>query len=83
MSGLELSIDKMRRDGMGDAAVDAFADAYERLRDTPYDDAALERWAATIRDLLDEGLDVYCYFKHEDEPTAPAYAARLRELVTG
>jgi uncharacterized protein YecE (DUF72 family) len=56
---------------------------YLRLRDTPYDDAALERWAATIRDLLAGGLDVYCYFKHEDEPTAPAYAARLVELVNG
>jgi uncharacterized protein YecE (DUF72 family) len=56
---------------------------YLRLRDTPYDDAALADWARTVRRLLDEGLDVYCYFKHEDEPTAPAYAARLRELVTG
>jgi UTP--glucose-1-phosphate uridylyltransferase len=30
--GLQASIDKMRRDGVGDAAVQAFADAYERLR---------------------------------------------------
>ena len=56
---------------------------YLRLRDTPYDDARLAEWAGTIRGLLDDGLDVYCYFKHEDEPTAPAYAARLRELGTG
>ena len=33
MSGLQASIDKMRRDGVGDAAVHAFADAYERLRE--------------------------------------------------
>jgi UTP--glucose-1-phosphate uridylyltransferase len=33
MSGLQASIDKMRRDGVGDAAVQAFADAYERLRE--------------------------------------------------
>jgi len=33
MSGLQASIDKMRRDGVGDAAVQAFADAYERLQD--------------------------------------------------
>src|SRR3954453_3406480 len=32
MSGLQASIDKMRRDEGGDAAVKAFADAYERLR---------------------------------------------------
>src|SRR5919107_1129934 len=33
MSGLQASIDKMRRDGVGDAAVQAFADAYERLQE--------------------------------------------------
>jgi uncharacterized protein YecE (DUF72 family) len=54
---------------------------YLRLRDTPYDDAQLATWADTIRGLLAGGVDVFCYFKHEDEPTAPAYAARLRELV--
>jgi hypothetical protein len=31
--------------------------------------------------MLDEGLTVHVYFRHEDEPTAPAYAARLLELV--
>jgi uncharacterized protein YecE (DUF72 family) len=56
---------------------------YLRLRDPPYDDAALARWADTIRALLADDLDVYCYFRHEDEPTAPAYAARLAELVNG
>jgi uncharacterized protein YecE (DUF72 family) len=56
---------------------------YLRLREPPYDDAALARWAATIRALLSDGLDVYCYFRHEDAPTAPAYAARLAELVNG
>ena len=56
---------------------------YLRLRDTPYDDAELTGWADTIRGLLADDLDVYCYFKHEDEPTAPAYAARLLELVSG
>jgi uncharacterized protein YecE (DUF72 family) len=56
---------------------------YLRLRDTPYDDAQLAGWAETIRGLLADGLDVYCYFKHEDEPTAPAYATRLQELLNG
>ena len=62
---------------------DAARFRYLRLRDTPYDDATLRRWAGTIAALLADGLDVYCYFKHEDEPTAPAYAARLAELVNG
>src|SRR3954465_10102416 len=32
MSGLETSTEKMRREGVGEAAVQAFADAYERLQ---------------------------------------------------
>jgi hypothetical protein len=31
--------------------------------------------------LLSEGIQVYCYYRHEDEPTAPQYAERLLELV--
>jgi uncharacterized protein YecE (DUF72 family) len=56
---------------------------YLRMREPPYDDAALDDTAGTVDRLLSGGLDVYCYFRHEDEPTAPAYAARLRELVSG
>jgi UTP--glucose-1-phosphate uridylyltransferase len=33
MDGLQRSIEKMRADGVGDAAVRSFADAYERLRE--------------------------------------------------
>jgi uncharacterized protein YecE (DUF72 family) len=56
---------------------------YLRMREPPYDDAALRALGETIGPLLDDGLAVYCYFRHEDEPTAPAYAARLLELVNG
>jgi uncharacterized protein YecE (DUF72 family) len=56
---------------------------YLRMREPPYDDAALRAEAERIAPLLAAGLDVYCYFRHEDEPTAPAYAARLLELVNG
>jgi uncharacterized protein YecE (DUF72 family) len=55
---------------------------YLRFREPPYDEEALARIAAPVRALLTEGVDVYAYFRHEDEPTAPRYAARLRELVT-
>jgi uncharacterized protein YecE (DUF72 family) len=54
---------------------------YLRLREPPYADAELEGTAQTIRRLLDQGLEVYCYVRHEDEPTAPRYAERLLELV--
>jgi uncharacterized protein YecE (DUF72 family) len=54
---------------------------YLRLREPPYDDDALQAIAERIRPLLADSLAVYCYFRHEDEPTAPAYAGRLLELV--
>jgi uncharacterized protein YecE (DUF72 family) len=63
---------------------DVAADApfrYLRFRSPPYDEAALERIAAEIAPELDAGRDVYAYFMHEEEPTAPRYAERLVQLV--
>jgi uncharacterized protein YecE (DUF72 family) len=63
---------------------DVEADAsfrYLRFRDPPYDEASLHAIADRVRALLARGEDVYCYFRHEDEPTAPRYALRLLELV--
>lgn len=54
---------------------------YLRLREPPYEDNELAAWAERIRPLVEGGVDVYCYFKHEDEPTAPLYAERLARLV--
>ena len=54
---------------------------YIRLREPPYDEGELEDLARRLRPLLEDGNDVYCYFRHEDEPTAPRYAARLIELL--
>ena len=54
---------------------------YLRLREPPYDEAALREWADRLRPLLAGGTDVYAYFKHEDEPTAPGYARRLLDLL--
>ncbi len=54
---------------------------YLRLREPPYTEGELLEWARRIRSLLAEGRDTYCYFKHEDEPTAPRYAERLRALL--
>jgi hypothetical protein len=36
-----------------------------------------------LRPLLDDGVHVYCYFKHEDEPTAPDYAQQFLGVVQG
>jgi len=47
---------------------------YIRLREPPYSDDDLVALAQRLKP------PAYVYFRHEDEPTAPAYAARLREL---
>jgi uncharacterized protein YecE (DUF72 family) len=52
---------------------------YFRLRRTQYDDAALERWIARIREAPYE--NVYVYFKHEDEARGPDFARRFIELA--
>ncbi len=62
-------------------ANDLEADApfrYLRLREPPYEDDALRALADRIRA---QTVPVYCYFRHEDEPTAPRYAERLLEVL--
>ncbi len=54
---------------------------YLRFRDPPYDHAELADVAARLRPLLASGVEVFAYFRHEQEPTAPGYAATLRTLV--
>jgi uncharacterized protein YecE (DUF72 family) len=54
---------------------------YLRFREPRYDEAALASLAGKIRPQVVAGVDVYAFFRHEDEPTAPLYAERLRELV--
>jgi uncharacterized protein YecE (DUF72 family) len=54
---------------------------YLRLREPPYEEAELAALAETVRAQVEGGVDVYAYFRHEDEPTAPRFATRLRELV--
>ena len=48
---------------------------YLRLREPPYTEDDLRTVAAGVRD------PTYLYVRHEDEPTAPATVARLRELI--
>ena len=54
---------------------------YLRLREPPYGEKDLAGLAGTIRPLLAASVDVYAYFRHEETPTAPAYAERLLALV--
>jgi len=59
---------------VNDPAAEPFR--YLRLREPPYSDDDLVAFAAGVRG------PAYVYVRHEDEPSAPAYASRLRELLT-
>jgi uncharacterized protein YecE (DUF72 family) len=51
---------------------------YVRLREPPYDDVDLQELAERVRNVAEP---TYVYFRHEDAPTAPAYAQRLVDLL--
>jgi uncharacterized protein YecE (DUF72 family) len=79
--GLELAFDFRHESWQGIEGVVAVDDCaaepfrYVRLREPPYSEDDLLRLAERLRP------PAYVYFRHEDEPTAPAYAERLRELI--
>jgi uncharacterized protein YecE (DUF72 family) len=54
---------------------------YLRFREPPYSDDDIGAIATRIQPLIAHGIDVYAYFRHEDEPTAPQYAERLLDLL--
>ena len=55
---------------------------YLRFREPPYSAEQVEELAARIRPLLEEGVDVFAYFRHEDDPAAPVYAKLLLALAS-
>ncbi len=54
---------------------------YLRLRRTSYDDTALDAWAARISPFLDDGMDAYVLFRHDEDGVsalhAEGFAARV------
>jgi uncharacterized protein YecE (DUF72 family) len=56
---------------------------YLRFREPPYSAEQLDAWAARLRPLVEDGVRVHCYFRHEDEPTAPNYARQLLGALGG
>ena len=54
---------------------------YLRFRDPPYSEAELRDSAERIAPLLAQGVEVFAYFRHEDEPTAPEYARRFSDYL--
>jgi hypothetical protein len=78
--GLELAFDFRHESWAGVEGVVAVNDVaaepfrYIRLREPPYTPDDLRELAAALHP------PAYVYFRHEDEPTAPAYAAELAAL---
>lgn len=57
---------------------------YLRLRRTAYDDAALDAWARRLVPFLDDGMDAYVLFRHDEDGTsalhAEGFAARVERI---
>ncbi len=54
---------------------------YLRLRRTAYDDDALDAWAARLVPFLDDGMDVYVLFRHDDDGTSAVRAEGFAERI--
>lgn len=55
--------------------------AYLRFRELTWDETSLARIADEVRAARAGGTEVLAFFRHGDEPDAPAAALRLRTLV--
>ncbi len=56
--------------------------AYVRLRKREgYDETSVAGWGDRLRRMLDEGKDVYAYFRHDDTGANALSAERLRDLL--
>lgn len=54
---------------------------YLRLRREEYRDQDLKSWSERVVRVLEDGKDVYCYFKHEGGGVGPAYALAVEQAA--
>jgi uncharacterized protein YecE (DUF72 family) len=54
---------------------------YLRLRRSVITGADVERWAERLRPFLDDGLDAYVFFRHDEDGASALRAERLRDLL--
>jgi uncharacterized protein YecE (DUF72 family) len=54
---------------------------YLRLRRTAYDEPALDAWARRLVPFLDDGLDAYVLFRHDEDGTSTVHAEGLAARV--
>ncbi|MDP2350032.1 MAG: DUF72 domain-containing protein, partial [Chloroflexota bacterium] len=58
---------------------------YLRLRRTTYDEAALDTWARRLVPFLEDGMDAYVLFRHDEDGAtalqAEGFAARVERII--
>ena len=54
---------------------------YLRLRKSAYTPEDLEAWRGKVRGWVGEGLDVFSYVKHEENPDAPRIAMEFQQGI--
>jgi uncharacterized protein YecE (DUF72 family) len=55
--------------------------AYLRYRELLYTDDELDGFAAELRELGEEGIETFAFFRHGDAPDAPAAALRVQSTT--
>jgi uncharacterized protein YecE (DUF72 family) len=56
---------------------------YLRLRRATYSEEELGRWAARIAPFIEDGLDAYVFFRHDESGDSALRAERFAGLLTG
>jgi len=54
---------------------------YLRLRRTAFMDADVDAWSERLRPFLDDGMDTYVFFRHDEDGSSALRAERLRRLL--
>jgi uncharacterized protein YecE (DUF72 family) len=54
---------------------------YLRLRRTTYDEAALDEWARRLVPFLDDGMDAFVLFRHDEDGESALHAEGFAERV--
>lgn len=57
--------------------------SYVRLRKSEYPPELRDEWKERIRDWVKQGVEVFAYIKHEDNPDAPRIALEFAEGLLG
>jgi len=56
---------------------------YLRLRRSVYTDADLDLWARRLVPFLDDGMDAYVLFRHDEDGTSALHAEGFAARVAG